>query len=379
MRHKLFAFLLLGISFPTFAQGPEIYDRKIKEESKNIFNPHWYIQVQAGASHTLGEARFGKLISPAMNISAGYQFSSIWGVRAGISGWESKGAWVNPEQVYSYNYLQGNIDATLDLSNFFCGYNPNRLFNGYLFAGMGVNCGFNNDEAVMINDAGHHMAYLWRDSKVNIAGRSGLGANVRITKRLHLNLEVNLNVLSDRYNSKKAGNADWQFNALAGFTIKLGKTTRMTEPVYYPVEQSCVPLQPTSCKTQAETQAETEGQQTKLESADVIHQTEPIKVNIFFQINSSEVQAAEMHKINSLVEYLYNHQDATIKVCGYADEETGTRIINERISKQRAVVVRQALIEEGIDDKRIFVDYKGDTVQPYDTNEKNRVCICIAE
>ena len=368
MKHKLFTLILLGLSLPIFAQQPEMCERKIKEESKTVFHPHWYLQVNAGASYTVGEARFGKLISPAMNISAGYQFTPLWGLRAGISGWEAKGAWANPETIYKYNYLQGNIDATLDLSNLFCGYNHKRFFNGYLFAGLGINGGFNNDEAAALHDAGHQMAYLWRDSKVNIAGRAGLGANMRITNRLYFNLEANFNVLSDKYNSKKAGNADWQFNALAGFTIKLGKTTRKTEPVYYPVEQVCPTPQPKEEKPTI-----------KEEPTEVVQKIEALKVDIFFHINSSEIQLSEKNKISSLVGYLQNHQEASVKVCGYADRKTGNSSINEKVSKRRAEAVRRVLIEAGITTGRIDIDFKGDTIQPFDANEKNRVCICIAQ
>ena len=33
---------------------------------------YWYLQVQAGAAYTLGEASFGDLVSPAAAISAGW-------------------------------------------------------------------------------------------------------------------------------------------------------------------------------------------------------------------------------------------------------------------------------------------------------------------
>lgn len=66
-----------------------------------------------------------------------------------------------------------------------------------------------------------------------IVGRGGLGANIRLSDHVFVNLEVNANALSDKYNSKKAGNADWQFNGLVGFTFKFGKTYKKTEPVYY--------------------------------------------------------------------------------------------------------------------------------------------------
>ena len=44
-------------------------------------------------------------------------------------------------------------------------------------------------------------------------------------------LEGNANITTDKYNSKKAGNADWYFNALAGLRINLGKSHTKTEPV----------------------------------------------------------------------------------------------------------------------------------------------------
>ena len=45
-------------------------------------------------------------------------------------------------------------------------------------------------------------------------------------------LEGNANMISDKYNSKKADNPDWYFNALAGVRINLGKGyTKKAKPV----------------------------------------------------------------------------------------------------------------------------------------------------
>lgn len=48
-------------------------EKQIKEEGKMVFKPHWFMQVQAGAAHTLGEAKFSDLISPAAAVNVGYQ------------------------------------------------------------------------------------------------------------------------------------------------------------------------------------------------------------------------------------------------------------------------------------------------------------------
>lgn len=120
--------------------------RQIKEEGKTVFKPHWFIQAQVGAAHTVGEAKFTDLMSPAAAINIGYKFAPAFGARIGGSGWQAKGGWVTPEQTYQYKYLQGNIDIMADLSTLFCGFNPKRVFNGYLFGGVGLNRGFDNEK-----------------------------------------------------------------------------------------------------------------------------------------------------------------------------------------------------------------------------------------
>ncbi len=370
LRRNLTA-LVLGLSaIATFAQTGNTETRQIKEEGKTVFNPHWFMQVQAGASYTLGEAKFGDLISPAAALNVGYQFTPLWGLRAGLSGWEAKGAWVSPKTIYKYNYLQGNVDATLNLSNLFCGYNPVRFFNAYLFAGVGVNGAFNNDEAVRLNDLGYPLQYLWRDNKVNVVGRFGLGTNLRISDHVFFNVEVNANTMSDKYNSKKAGNTDWQFNLLGGFTFKFGKTYTRTEPVYY--EPTPVPPAPAP---------EPVVEEKKEEPAPAPEpvKVQPMKQNIFFLINSAEVRASEQSKVNALVAYLKEHTNAKVSLCGYADKNTGNTRINKGLSEKRAQAVANALKAQGISADRITIDSKGDTIQPFSTMEENRVTVCIAE
>ena len=365
-KRQMMAIMLVASTFAAIAQNSNQSSLQIKEEGKTEFVPHWFMQVQAGAAHTRGEAKFGDLISPAAAIYGGYQFTPLWGLRAGISGWQAKGGWSAYNQIYKYNYLQGNVDATLDLSNLFCRYNPDRFFNAYLFAGIGLNGAFNNDEAVALANKGYELRYLWKDNKISPVGRFGLGTNLRLTSHLFFNIEVNANVLSDKFNSKKAGNADWQFNALAGFTIKFGKTSRKTEPVYYDPAPQPAPVVKEEPKPVQE-------------PAPVKQEKVSMTENVFFAINSSKIRTAEEQKIEKLAEFMKNHADCKVTICGYADKQTGNAEINERLSKERAEAVAAMLKDKGIDSQRITVDHKGDTVQPFSTMEENRVSICIAE
>ena len=93
------AVVMLGLSIASAAaQNADNTSLRIKEEGRTEFVPHWYMGIQAGAAYTRGEIKFGDMISPAGAIYGGYQFTPLWGLRAGISGWQAKGAWVAPER-----------------------------------------------------------------------------------------------------------------------------------------------------------------------------------------------------------------------------------------------------------------------------------------
>ncbi len=162
IRNLLLAILTVSSTL-AFAQ-----EQRIKEEGKTLFNPHWFMQVQVGAAHTIGEAKFTDLISPAAALNVGYKFAPAFGARIGVSGWQAKAGWVTPSQSYQYKYLQGNLDLMADLSALFCGFNPDRVFNGYLFAGVGFNHAFDNDEANALAGLNHPDGVLRPDDFVSI-------------------------------------------------------------------------------------------------------------------------------------------------------------------------------------------------------------------
>ena len=341
-------------------------EQRIKEEGKVVFKPHWFMQVQVGAAHTVGEADFTDLISPAAALNVGYKFAPAFGVRVGASGWQAKGSWVSPKQDYQFKYLQGNVDVMADLSTLFCKFNPKRVFNAYVFAGIGLNHAFDNDEANALETKGYELEYLWKDSKNLVAGRFGLGCDLRLSDRVAINIEGNANALSDKFNSKKADNCDWQLNALVGVSIKFGKGYTKTAPVYYEAEPVAEPV-----RKQPKAQPVITEAKTIVPAA--------MKQNIFFALNSARIQDEQQKKIADLVEYMEKNPNAKVNVTGYADAETGNARINKVLSEKRANNVANALKAKGISADRIKVDFKGDTVQPYSTAKENRVSICIAE
>ena len=351
------------------------------------FRGHWYIQVQGGVGQTVGETSFGSLISPSAAFNFGYRFTPVWGLRAGLSGWQGKGAVLGPTEVYRYSYLQGSVDVMADICGIFSGYRAGRSLSPYLFAGVGVNGGFNNSEANSLSGRFPEDNLLWTGRSILPAGRFGLGTGIRITDAVHFNVEVNANILGDRFNSKRGSAVDWQLGALAGFTFNIGlKKGRKAEPVPssapVPVavqmpepSEPSEPSRPGAAEPSSESVDSAEsGEPSSAKSAP---QFNPVQEDIYFSIGKSVIRPGEKTKLAEVVSLLESYPEAVITVTGHADRATGSAGRNLELSKERARNVAAALMDGGVSGDRITVLYKGDTENPYSEPECNRVAICI--
>ena len=338
------------------------------DESTWKFIPHWYIQLQAGANETLGEAKFFDLLSPSAQVAVGYQFNPYLSARVKANGWQAKGGWVNPEQDYKFNQVGLQADVRLDLTNLLGGYNPERKVSVGIFAGGGANMAWKNDEAQTLSTHNYDLPYLWDGTKVRPVGNAGLDVNFRISERVSLGLEANAHILSDKFNSKKAGNADWMFNALLGAKIALGKTCERKE--------APVPVQTVAPETETKPVVEAKPVEKKVET---VAEVKDITVNLFFDIRSTQIKDSEAAKLNQLIAFLKDNPSKSVTITGYADRGTGNANVNKRYSEQRAKTVKDALINAGIAASRIKSEALGDASQPFSDNDSNRVCICISE
>ncbi len=345
---KFHIYLLVFALFPILAVAQE---RQIKEEGKTVFKPHAYLQLQGGGAHTLGEAPFTDLISPAAALNLGYKFTPAFGLRIGASGWQGKGAWVSPKQLYDFQFVQGNLDLVLDLASLFAGFHPTRAVTPYLFGGGGYAYGFENDKANELNTNGYVLEYLWKDSKGFLGGRFGLGIDFRLSDAISLGLEANATLLDDHFNSKRADNADWQFNALAGIKINLGKTYKKTEPVYY--EPQPAPVQPAP-ESKSEPKPE-----PKPKPAPVVVKEFPQLPPVHFAFDSDVVDTQKYAtELATIVSTLKEFSDVNVEITGYTDHR-GSNAYNEGLSLRRAEAVKEYLIGEGVDEARLTTSGAG--------------------
>ena len=366
-----------------------------EEYPKTVYdhNPYWYIQLQGGAQYTLGEIDFSDLISPNVQVALGRQFSPVFGARLAVNAWQSKAGIEAAGNTYKWKwmYVAPGIDLTFNLSNLFCGFNPNRIFNFSVFGGLGANIGWDNK----INDikaaaaalypltttatgTSENTQYAWDGTKVRVFGRAGVAADFKVSDAVSLGLEVNANTLSDRYNSKKAGNWDWYFNALAGVKINLGKTysTRTIEAPKVPEKVIERVIERVVEKPAPQVVEPTRAVAEKKE----VEETKFRRDIFYLKAGKTWIDKSEYHKVKEVADYMKEHPNCTVEVTGYADRGTGNPKINNNLSQRRAQAVANMLIHNyGIKKNRIKVDYKGDTIQPFAKEIENRVAIAICD
>ena len=379
---KLFKTLIAGLLLTVSATAMAQATYTDAQNNKYEFQKHWFLNLQGGAQYTLGEAKFKDLISPNVQLGLGYQFSPVFGMRLQANAWQSKGGWNGYETArngnpytndYKFKYVAPGLDFMFNLSNLFCGWNPNRVFNVTAFLGGGANIAFDNDEVndiakTLQNLDAYELEYLWDGTKVRPFGRGGIDLGFRLSDAVQLVVEGNANILSDHYNSKKAGNADWYFNALAGVKVRLGKLApkaAAAEPVVVEKIVEKIVEKPVEKIVYKEPEAP---------------KRETLRRDIFFTLRGSQVSRTEMAKVEDVVAYMNKYPESKVSVTGYADKGTGNPRLNVGYAQKRADVITNMLVNQfGISRSRIISDSKGDTVQPYEQNDLNRVTICICE
>ena len=97
-----------------------------------------------------------------------------------------------------------------------------------------------------------------------------------------------------------------------------------------------------------------------------------IAPTIGFVINKAELTSQSDAYLYSIAQA---YKDSELIVKGYADVKTGNPEYNMELSKKRAEVVKNKLIEYGA--TNVSIEALGDTVQPFADNNMNRVAIVI--
>ena len=195
---------------------------KYKVET-NKFWSNWFITAGGGVQLYFGDhdkqVDFGKRLSPAVDISVGKWFTPGIGVRFAYSGLWYKGATQNGihstgEEVpgkggYGYwldkqkfNYFSFRGDVMFNLTNLFCGYKEDRVYNCSPYVGIGV---------IHTSDA---------PKETSVTGHFGILNTFRLNSALDFNVDLRSTFLSDDFDGEPGGRGEGMLSATIGFTYK---------------------------------------------------------------------------------------------------------------------------------------------------------------
>lgn len=323
-----------------------------------IKNNGWMLSGGAGFNSTLDGEHQG--FGTALDVSLGKWLSPAVGLRAGWNGLYSGLDHGSVHNQKTFQYIHG--DLLWDLTTSFWGYRPQRTLSliPYLNAGY-LDLGKRDIEAKK-GIYGADIAYK------GAAVGGGLMLPVRLAPWLNIVPEV-------RAMTPVMGAGKGKLNgaALLGLMFNFGKPRRpapaptvvIPEPVVFAPKPQPAP--------EPEIEPEPEPEPI-LEPA-----FESLQRDILFVINTWDIRPAEQLKIDEVVEVMKDNPDTKVRVSGYADKETGTPQRNLFLSQKRAEVVARAMMDAGIARDRIITEYFGDTVNPYDLPEQNRVAVCFVK
>ncbi len=334
----------------------------------NRFKDNWFITGEIGvgglASSYDGELKFGKRLMPSFNIGVGKWFSPILGIRFSADFRKMKGATIdgmgidpfNPE-ITGDNYYINRFwsigpaaDVYLNLTNWWCGYKPGRVYNAVLYGGVAVHTQMIKKD--IDGDA------KWRYNTVSIGVRGGLLNTFSVSDHVDLLLDLRLDMDQSNY-IDYTRQLNFYGQVLVGVAYKFNKTT-WGAPI--------VPV----CPEYKYTDAEGDALVARLKAADAkiadlerqlrecmnrpIPEPEPVKeaplATIYFPIGSSRVQGVQSKVVAAVANAMGSTDDEYV-VTGWADNYTGSAARNEQLRQQRADNVVKMLVKNGVASDRL--------------------------
>lgn len=383
MKAKFLTLSILLAGSCVFANAQEKKNYYTKKASDNIF-----VGVGVGGMSVLN----GGLNTPTMNfnLQVGKYITPTWGVRGEVSGlWQSldnqDNSYFNKSANSEYhNYCKKfgeiNLDAMLNVTTLFGGYNPNRVVDFYLFAGPTMNLSSKGTEFTgeMAGDA--YQLTANDDLKARFGATAGLGLGFNLNNKLALNVEgrfgVTPSIFGDASDCRKA-EATARVNVGLTYTFGGKKFVKASN-----IDEDAVNAEINRYRSElAQAQADLANCKNSLANVkpEVKEVVKEIQVAgpraIFFKIGSARLDDYGKVNIQLAAKILKANPDKKYKVAGYCDKATGSASWNQKLSEKRAQVVYDALVAEGVSKDQIELVGFGGTENMFGKNFLNRVVI----
>lgn len=340
---------------------------------KNKAGDNWFISLAGGASVLLGDqnnqADLMNRLNFAPQFSFGKWFNPYLGMRMQLNGGILHGFVGDDAQLMQHNkYAAAHVDLLWDVTNFWAPYRESKVFRLIPWVGFGYAQRFKTTES----------AEFARTESPTL--NAGIQMAFRVSKRVDITLEGQYSMLNEQFNRVNYKHlTDGVAQLSAGLTFKLGKTDfEVLEPMDYGLLNDLngqinslraandeLSKRPISCPDCPEVIA----------AEEVVNIVDNV---VYFRLNSAKIDKNQQINIYNTAEFMKN-TSAPIKVIGYADKDTGSSKYNLGLSEKRARAVAKELIDKyGINSNQISIEWRGSDVQPYGTNNWNRVVIMSA-
>ena len=314
------------------------------------------------------EADFGDRLFGGGNFAIGKWYNPYWAIRFKFDAGQMKNFVLESRGLTEQGLFYGNahLDFMWDVTNFWAPYNEKKLVRVIPFVGVGY--AFRPEKTV----AGS-LVKRSESPSINL----GMQIPFRLSDRIDLFLEGQYSMLNEQFNRADFGHEEDRIvTASLGLNIKLGRTNfEVIEPMDYNLlndlnsQINALRAQNDQLSKRPEFCPECE------KVAPVVQKVESMQNVVFFRLNSSVIDKNQEGNIFNTAEYAKKH-NLPIKLVGYADKKTGKSDYNYGLSERRAKAVAKQLTEKyGIPTNRISLEWKGDTQQPYEVNEWNRLVI----
>lgn len=400
MKAKVLMLALMGsFALSLGAQAQQEVATPNKSGHKTVFNrdrgcDHWFLEIQGGVGMLpFGEANnkasLTDRIYPIVQLGLGQWHEPWFATRVQLGGWNMKGFVMDAagaNQAYNNLFAVAHYDFMFDVVNYFAKYNAKRVFHLVPYVGLGAGYKHHTTTGGAFGDV--------FDATKRVAGATtndfggvvdaGVIFKFRLGRRVDLNLEAQM--LATKTNmmgtSWKKQGADFMAFATAGLGFNLGKPEW---DVLTPMDWALVNDLNGQINNLRAENAELAKRPASCPECPEVEPTQTTEVKtvvsnvVYFRIASAKIDQNQYINIYNTARYALEN-NSKIYIVGYADEATGNPSINMTLSERRAKAVAKALVEKyGVSEDMIEVDFKGDTVQPYETNEWNRVVIMTAE
>jgi len=321
---------------------------------QNRFRDNWFIGVEGGISflnNRHGEnVSFKDRIAPEVEITVGKWFSPLFGYRANLDWFQSKAE-------YKMNYFGLAGDAMLNLTNWWCGYKPTRVYNASLYAGAGLYGRYAKNE----NDN-----WEYTHSPL-VIGRLGLLNTFRLSDHWQFLIDLRF-VVSDKSLINLAdGRESYGGQILVGFNYNFGKSTWNAPLVpICPEPENCDALRARLQAADARI-ADLEAQlKACLERPvqTVVAAPEAPLATIYFPINSYSLNRSDRNVLGAIANIMKANPNQDYVLTGYADNYTGTDAYNKRLRQNRANSVQKQLVRNGVSASQLEATICNDNLNP---------------